>query len=173
MWSECSRTQWLCATTLKAALYVRSTPWRGWQLSTVPVCPLTTSPCRYPKRRCLHHQPLFVFSVGKRSSTEWTVTGRTVHCIHLPRHWAACQIAPAASAVCQYKALSVHCSPWIKVFYFTVVAFCRELLGVPSGEGSGLWFSPAKCSASLPSKPDLETCLLSTHGESSLKFHGT
>ncbi|CAK6956863.1 Hypothetical predicted protein [Scomber scombrus] len=50
-----------------------------------------------------------------------------------------------------------------------MIATKRELLCDPSGEGSGLWFSAAKCSASLPSKPDLETCLLSTHDASGCK----
>lgn len=86
-----------------------------------------------------------------------------------PRRPATLRLLPCVSTSLPQSVASLE----LKFFYFPVVCLCRELSGVPSAEGSGPWFSLAKCSASLPSKPDLETCLLSTHGESSLKFHGT
>lgn len=164
---------WLCVTTPESSTLCQILPLK--RVTTVYYSALRQPALvATPKRRCLHHRLHFVFSVRKKiinseQSEQWQS-----HCIDLPHHWVGCQIASAPSAVCHYRALSVHCLPWVKVYFFsvTVVAFVEDCW-VPSGEGSGLWFSPAKCSASLPSKPDLETCLLSTHGESSLKFHAT
>lgn len=138
-----------------------------------PSLPFDNQPCRCLKLRCLHHQPLFVFSVGKRSSTERAATVQAVHCTDLPHHWAGIVKLRLPLLLCVNTRLFQPVARRELKVLFHCGCLCRELLGVPSGEGSGLWFRREKCSASLPSKPDLETCLLSTHGESSLKFHGT
>lgn len=80
--------------------------------------------------------------------------------LDLPSRRAGYQIASAASAVCQYKALS-DARPWVKVYFLCHCGcLCRELFAVPSGVGSGLWFCLTKCSSSLPSEVDLKTCCL-------------
>lgn len=65
-------------------------------------------------------------SLLEKDHPQWRERAATVHCIDSPRHWAGCQIASASSAVCQYKTLSVHCSPWVKVFSVTVVGFVEN-----------------------------------------------
>lgn len=103
-------------TTVKATLcQARPLKW----VTTVPVCPLTSSPCTYCRRCCLHQQLLFVFSVGKKDqqSQQW---------------WEfTVPLSRISNCVCHFCCVSVQvslsCLSWVKVlFYFTVVAFVEN-----------------------------------------------
>ena len=77
-------------------------------------------------------------------------------------------VAPVSAVVSREASL---CSAFsLAKTSFPCGCFCRKRTGCPGGEGSGLWFCPVECSASLLSKHDSETCRLSTHGESSIRF---
>lgn len=100
-------------------------PWRGWQLSTVPVSPLTSSPCRYRKLRFfllfLHQQPLIVFSVKKKKIINSVNSDRAVS---PPRRPATLRLLPCVSTSLPQSVTSLELKFFISL-WFAFVENCR------------------------------------------------